>query len=110
DRILLDPPRRRGQSVVQIRVQGGRHGGGNGRFEASPGLGQRLTNSNRNLFPVRTGAIAQTRLKRLVELPLEKSLLDDRLQCRRKVLNSHSDVLCFCNTADQKEALFRSGA
>ena len=57
-----------------------------------PGLCQRLTNSNGNLFAVRAGPVAQARNESLLEFTFQEALLNDGLESGRKFLDAHESL------------------
>ena len=89
DGVLLDAEALRRQAVVEVRVGGGRQRRGDGGLQAGAGLGESLADADGEVLPVRAGAIAEAALHGVLELALEKTLLDDRLQGRGEVLDAH---------------------
>jgi hypothetical protein len=75
--------------VVEIGVGRRRQRRGDARLQSGTGLGQRLADADGETLPVRTGAIAQPRVQRLLEFTLQVALLDDRLQRDGKILDAH---------------------
>ena len=96
DGVLFDREADRGQAVVEVGVGRRRQRRGHGGLQACAGLGQRLTDPHRELLPIGDRAIAKAGVKRLFEFTLEETLLDDRLQARREVLDAHDSAPVWC--------------